>query len=114
MTSILRLLYEREIIPPEAEVPHTEKYRSLMREAGERPTAPPPPPPGPARGPRGPALRRRPPVGGGGDPGLAEQLESYLNVRGQAEREERALLFVRAFQLGAQLMLEILDPHAEK
>lgn len=39
MTSILRLLYEREIIPPEAEVPHTEKYRSLMREAGERHTA---------------------------------------------------------------------------
>ena len=54
MTSILRLLYEREIIPPEAEVPHTEKYRSLMREAGERHTA---------------LIERM----RGGDPGLAEQ-----------------------------------------
>ncbi len=95
MASILREMYEWEIIPPEAEVPHTEKYRSLIREAGERHTAL--------------VERMR-----AGDPGLAEQLESYLNVRGQAEREERAHLFVRAFQLGAQLMLEILDPHAEQ
>ncbi len=67
MASILREMYEREIIPPEAEVPHTEKYRSLMREAGERHTA---------------LIERM----RAGDPGLVGQLESYLNVRGQAER----------------------------
>lgn len=67
MQSILREMYEREIIPPEAEVPHTEKYRSLMREAGERHTA---------------LIERM----RAEDPGLVGQLESYLNVRGQAER----------------------------